>query len=170
MHSLHNLWLVRCAISAFAKPGHPRATSWANTLSRRTTVLQGDGLLVLYLSLGTTLHTVRFHFAPLLGNRHATATTPTGFPCARVPSQGKVASSFVSTRQRGKCQTHSLYSSSSNPNCLAASRIAFKVGWSASTPSSAGNSSLKSMPRFSLLGCILAAGPTKERKTSAQVS
>ncbi len=46
---------------ALADSEHFRATGRANSLSRRFAVLHGYGLGILHLSLGTALHTIRFH-------------------------------------------------------------------------------------------------------------
>ncbi len=64
IRGLFNLWIVRDAISALAYSEHLRATLRADALSSRSAVLHGDGLRVAHLSLGTTLHAIRFHSSP----------------------------------------------------------------------------------------------------------
>ena len=62
--SRHSAHLIRLARSAY--PEHRCAASWACTLSGGTTILHGDRLRTLDLSLALTLYTIRFHGFQLL--------------------------------------------------------------------------------------------------------
>ena len=79
---LFNLRIARGVISAFAYSEHLRATLRADALSSRSAVLHGDGLGVAHLSLGTTLHAIRFHSSPpflVCSHRGGLAQSPAVF-------------------------------------------------------------------------------------------